>query len=132
MKKGIQIAIAIFIAVFAVGMAKGFINQKDKNVSKNILQVLKNNCSCKDIKLTMFSEGLQFSKTDGFSKEKADYQLTDCDFLNFKEEAKRICQLLKNEVEDLKDFDLITLDFLSNAEYKTITIENGKLNYDEN
>ena len=127
--KKLYIPIAIFIAVFCVGMAKGFYKtyKADEIIVDKIETTLKANCNCETITKDMYSKGVQYSKDEGFSVEKVSFSLINCEFSTLKEEANRIQQVLESEVEGLCTFSLVTLDVISENRHDTVTIRNGKL-----
>ena len=127
--KKFYIPIAIFIAVFCVGMAKGFYKEykADEIIVDKIEVSLNSNCNCETITKDMYSKGVQYSNDEGFSIEKVSFSLTNCEFTSLKEEANRIQQFLEKDVEDLCKFNLVTLDIISEDSHDTVTIRNGKL-----
>lgn len=119
---------SIFFAVFTVSTINSYYknSEKGEKIAVNILEVLKENCDCKEIAQSTYSLGKQYSLNGGFTVERATYSLTDCNYTNFKDEVARIDKILKNKVKGIKDFDLIDLDFISDKEHKTATLTNTK------
>lgn len=129
MKKIKQIVIGILVAGFVIIAVKGFYNtyKTDYNTTDVVLKTLEDNCDCEDISKSMYTKGIQFSKDDGFTTEKADFKLVNCKYSNFNNEVSRIESLLQNEVENISNFNQITLDFVSNDKHETVIIKNGKI-----
>ncbi|WGD35681.1 hypothetical protein [Olleya sp. YS] len=126
--------ISIFISILTVSIIKGFYDNQKKGskVAEDILTVLNENCDCKEVTQSLYSLGLQYSWNDGFSTEKAEYQLTDCTYLDFNNEVKRIDKLLQSKVKGIKDFNLITLDFIDKGQRKSVSINNTNNSKNEN
>lgn len=126
MKHKKTFVISIFIAMFTVFTLKNYFknSEKGEKIAKNILQVLQKNCDCKKIKLATYSLGKQYSFNNGFTTEQATFTLTGCNYKNINQEVKRIEKILKREVEGIKDFNLIDLDFISEAAHQTVTLTN--------
>jgi len=127
--KGIKyIAIVIAAAigtVFIAGMIKGASDAIRNDKGDAIHQALSKHCDCEDVNQFIYAYGAQFSKSDGFSTEKAEYQLTNCTYDNLDQEAARINAILIEEVVDYKDLDLLKLEFVGPEKHETVTIKNG-------
>ena len=128
-KKSIYIPIAILSGVLLVGLFSGFYktHKSDEIMINKIETSLNSNCNCETITKDTYSKGVQYSKNDGFSVEKVSFSLTNCKYVSLQEEATRIHQFLKNDVESIKNFNLISLDIISANRHDTITIKNGQL-----
>ena len=59
------------------------------------------------------------------STEKAEYQMIDCDYQYFEDEAIRINEILNKKVKGFKDFDLLTIELNNKKNTEIITIRNG-------
>ena len=99
---------------------------KSTDRSKQITQVLEDNCDCKEINQIIYAKGIQFG-SNGLSTEKGEYQLVDCNFLSIKEEAERIHKLLSKEIRKFDKVDLLELEFLNGNNSEIIIIKNGKI-----
>ena len=126
-KKNITRTVIIAVVLVAIAvMIKGFLDgyQDATDRSDLISEVLEENCDCTEINQIIYAKGLQFGK-EGMSTEKAEYQMIDCDYQYFEDEAIRINEILNKKVKGFKDFDLLTIE-LNNKKYtEIITIRNG-------
>lgn len=122
---GIVLGILIFKGGEVVGRTAVQTIQSNKDDTVKIQTILENNCNCDTIEKGIHATGIQFSKSDGFSTEKVDFTLTNCEYNNLKEEGNRIAQLLQKE--GMSDYNLITLDFISNDKQETLNIRDGKI-----
>lgn len=93
--------------------------------SKAIEAVLIENCDCESIQTFIYSRGIQFSKDDGLSTEKAEYELRNCKYDVLHKEVLRVNQLLADQVEGYNDLDILKLEFVGKEKHETITIKNG-------
>ena len=125
-----KILLAILLIFASVGIYKtGY--SFGKNIGKEfkkddlIKQVIAEQCDCKEVNQLIYAKGLQYSKSDGLTTEKVEYQLIDCSYTSIKDQAAKINEALLKEVEDFKEFDLITLEFLNGTNKEKVVIKNG-------
>lgn len=97
---------------------------KSSDKSSNIMQVIEDNCECKEVNQIIYATGIQFG-TNGISTEKGEYQLVDCKFNSVKEEAAKIKKLLDAKVKDFDKVDLLELEFINEEKTATIIFKNG-------
>lgn len=123
--KTILVVILCGIAGFFVGRAIYNSFLTDKDVTTSILEVLEENCNCKEISKSMYAKGIQFNKNNGFTTEKVEFSLKDCNYQNFEVESNRISKLLTDKVKDFTNFNLVVLEFESDTSNDILTIKNG-------
>ncbi|QCX40625.1 hypothetical protein FF125_20085 [Aureibaculum algae] len=126
-KKNITRTVIIAVVLVAIAvMIKGFLDgyQDATDRSDLISEVLEENCDCTEINQIIYAKGLQFGK-EGMSTEKAEYQMIDCDYQYFEDEAIRINEILNKKVKGFKDFDLLTIELNNKKNTEIITIRNG-------
>ena len=99
---------------------------KSTDRSKNITEVLKDNCDCKEVNQIIYAKGVQFG-SNGLSTEKGEYQLVDCTFSSAKKEAEKIQNLLSTKVKGFDKVDLLELEFVNGNNSETIIIKNGEI-----
>jgi len=123
--KKILLSFLLFLIIgFVVGSTvKNF--KKDHDTTDQIQSVLEEHCNCEKIEKTMYAKGVQYSNNDGFTTEKVEYQLINCEYTNFNQEVERVDQVLGDEVEGFEGFDQITLDFVSENHHQKVTIKEG-------
>lgn len=123
--------IIIFLIFGVVGFTLGktalsFKSNKD-SVSQ-IQNILESTCECEAIEKSMYAKGVQYSSEEGFTTEKVDFILKNCNYDDLEEEGERIAIALKEH--GLEKFSLITLEFISNnKKQETAVFRNGKLQY---
>ena len=92
------------------------------------LDLLQQNCNCERIESGNSYTGIQFSKNDGISNTKLNFTLLNCDFTSSAEkEAKRLNDVLRDEVEDYNSVDFITFYFKSDVKNETVKIKDGTI-----
>ena len=126
MKKSARTLIVI-ISLLLLGGLFGYTvasSIKSSNKSDKILHTLKENCDCKEVNQIIYAKGIQFGE-NGFSTEKGEYQLVDCNFESVEAEAKKIQSLLEAEIKDFKEIDLLELEFINQNESKVVLIKKG-------
>ncbi len=130
-KKKYYVAIAVFIAVFCTLSFSQFYDgyKTDHTITSQIEESLKANCNCETVSKDMYSKGIQYSMDEGFSIEKVSFILKNCTFKSLEAEAQRIHKMLLSDVDDIKTFNLITLEIISEDRHNTVTIKNGKLEF---
>jgi len=128
-KRIIYISIVILIGAFLVGLFSAFYDSHTADeITVNEIEVaLNTHCNCESISKDMYSKGIQYSKTKGFSVEHVSFSLTNCKYKSLQKEAHRIHQLLVNDVASIENFNLISLDIISEDRHETVTIKNGQL-----
>lgn len=128
-KRIIYISVIILIGAFLVGLFSAFYDshREDEITINQIETSLNAHCNCDSISKDMYSKGVQYSKTEGFSVAHVSFSLINCKYESLQKEANRIHQLLVNDVESLKNFNLISLDIISDDRHETVTIKNGQL-----
>lgn len=129
MKKTTRTTIVRTILFLCLGALFGYtvttvVKSSDK--SSSIMQVIEDNCDCKEVNQIIYAKGVQFG-TNGISTEKGEYQLVDCKFNSVKEEAAKIQELLKAKVKDFDQVDLLELEFINAEKTATIIFKNGKI-----
>lgn len=92
--------------------------------SKKILNILKENCDCKEINQILYATGVQYGK-NGLSTEKGEYELIDCEFSSLEKEVERIQQILHDKVDSFNKIDLLEFDFINGKNSQTIIIKKG-------
>ena len=117
---------------FIIGISFGFgIGKMVKSNTKrtnSIETTLQQNCNCERIESGNSYTGIQFSKNDGISNTKLNFTLMNCDFTSSAEkEAKRLNDVLRDEVEDYDSVDFITFYFKSDMKNKTVKIKDGTI-----
>jgi hypothetical protein len=110
---------------FVVGKTVFDSVKTDSENTQKIQNILKENCNCESIEKSMYAKGVQYNNDQGFTTEKVDFTLTNCQYENLREEGERIAKRLNKE--GFATFNLITLDFISDEKQETITIKNGKI-----
>ncbi len=121
-KLGIIILSILLIVVFVNGFLDGYQDSIEK--SDQITEILEEHCECDEVNRILYAKGLQFGN-DGISTEKAEYELINCNYESFKEEASRINKILNKEVRGFDVIDQITLEFNNNQHNETVIIKNG-------
>lgn len=99
---------------------------KSTDRAKNITQVLKDNCDCKEVNQIIYAKGVQFG-SNGLSTEKGEYQLVDCKFSSAKKEAEKIQDLLSSKIKGFNKVDLLELEFVNGNNSEIIIIKNGEI-----
>lgn len=97
---------------------------KSIDKSNNIIEVLKDNCDCKEVNQIIYAKGIQIGK-NGLSTEKGEYQLVDCKFESIKKETERIQKLLRSNIKNYKNIDLLELEFVNGRRTQTVVIKDG-------
>ena len=118
----IIIVILLILTEFTTGFISGFTSAKEKSIA--IIEVLENNCDCKEIKQSIYLKGIQFSK-EGISKEKGEFQLIDCNFESLEVEVNRINEILNKEVKNFNEVDQLRLEFINSDVSQSVVIKNG-------
>lgn len=128
MKKSLKITLRIVLFLCLGGLVGYTVGSvvKSSDRSSTILQVLKNNCDCKEINQIIYAKGIQFG-ANGLSTEKGEFQLVDCEFTSVKDEVTKIQKLLKSDLKDFDKVDLLEFEFVNNENSETVIIKNGKL-----
>lgn len=125
-KKKLIIIFLVFGAIgFVVGNTVGRKMKKERDHVLKIQSILEDQCDCESIEKSMYAKGIQYSRTEGYTTEKVDFTLTNCNYDNINKEGEQIVKQL-NAV-GLETFNLITLDFISEEKQETIIIKNGKI-----
>jgi len=117
--------VGLFVGVFIIGAVNGVKDALKADKSEAIRTTLLKHCDCESINSFIYAKGIQFSKTDGVSNEKAEYELLNCKYENLDQEVERINKLLKSEVEGYEDLDVLKLEYVGKEKHETITIKNG-------
>ncbi|MCH3881542.1 MULTISPECIES: hypothetical protein [Tenacibaculum] len=99
---------------------------KSSDRSTTILQVLKDNCNCKEVNQIIYAQGIQFG-ANGLSTEKGEFQLIDCEYISVKDEVTKIQKLLQSNVKDFDKVDLLELEFVNKEKSETVIIKKGKI-----
>ncbi|WP_432412181.1 hypothetical protein [Rasiella sp. SM2506] len=129
--KRISIAFVIvmvtFISIpFGFGMYSGI--TLHTGVTGKLEKAIDQHCECEDVKFSLSTYGLQISKEDGFTNQKASYILKNCKYEGtVVEEATRINDYLKSTVAGYNTLDLIELTFKSAEISETVKIKDGNI-----
>ena len=125
-KKKLIIVFVLFGVVgFMVGKTVlGSVRSDNDNIDK-IQNILEDHCNCESIEKNIYAKGVQYSNDQGFTTEKIDFTLTNCNYESINEEGARIVKVLNSK--GLETFNLITLDFISEEKQETVIIKNGKI-----
>lgn len=125
-KNKLRLSIIILILLLVIAVVYTFygnyLDTKDKSTA--IIEVLENNCECKEIKQSIYVTGIQFEK-GGITKEKGEFQMIDCNFKSLEGEANRINEILKNEIKKFAEVDQLKLEFINSDISKSVVINNG-------
>ncbi|WP_275315073.1 hypothetical protein [Tenacibaculum bernardetii] len=97
---------------------------KSIDKSSDIIEVLKDNCDCKEVNQIIYAKGIQVGK-NGLSTEKGEYQLIDCKFESIKKETGKIQNLLKSKIKGYENIDLLELEFVNGQKTETVVIKDG-------
>lgn len=97
---------------------------KSIDKSSDIIEVLKDNCDCKEVNQIIYAKGIQVGK-NGLSTEKGEYQLIDCKFESIKKETEKIQNLLKSKIKGYENIDLLELEFVNGQKTETVVIKDG-------
>lgn len=129
MQNKLKFFVVIFIAILGINLWDNYYDayKTEQEITIRIEDSLNANCDCETISKDMYSKGIQYSKGDGFSVEKVSFVLKNCSFNSFEEEKRRIHKMLLEDVDDLKSFNLVSLDIISANRHDTVTIRNGEL-----
>lgn len=121
------IAMVAFISIpFGFGMYSGI--KLHTGVTSKLEIAIEENCQCEEVRFNLSAHGLQFSKEDGITSQKASYVLKDCNYEGtVVEEATRINNCLKNTVAGYETLDLIELIFQSAETTETVKIKDGNI-----
>lgn len=124
-KYTLLLIVGVFAGIFIAGIVTGIKDHIKEDKSQAIKTVLIDNCDCETINQFMYTKGIQFSKTDGLSTEKVEYELVNCSYDNINKEVNRINEMLANQVKGYEDVDLLKLEFIGDEKHETFTIKNG-------
>ena len=132
-KRIIKIALlglALFIAIpFSMGMYAGFTSHTGKTGA--ITKTLKEHCDCNEVGVDMSAYGIQFSRADGVTGEKASFKLEGCNTItDVTAEAERLNNILNAQVEGYADLDVVELVFVNDGNRTTARVLNGTLQVD--
>ncbi len=121
----VLLIVGLFIGVSIAGMVSGAKEALRGDKAEAIKNVLSENCECEAVNQFMYSKGIQFSKEDGLSTEKVEYELVNCKYDNILNEVDRINKLLGSEVKGYADVDLLKLEFVGAEKHENFIIKNG-------
>lgn len=124
-KYTLLIIVGLFAGIFIAGLVTGIKDHIKEDKSEAIKTVLLENCDCDSVNQFIYAKGIQFSKTDGLSTEKAEYELVNCSYDNVNKEVVRINKMLVNQVKGYEDVDLLKLEFVGAEKHETFTIKNA-------
>lgn len=126
----IQATVLIFgllIAVsFSFGMYSGIVSHTGTN--KAIIKTLEKECDCEAIDVAHAAYGLQISKKDGMTTDRATFNVTDCKLRSSVKETMHAVhnELLKN-VEGYKKMDRVAFSFNQDGTRDVIVVKNGQI-----
>lgn len=116
-------AIGFFLGFGGVKMVKAHFKS-----TSAIEQTIKDNCNCESVSKEHAFVGIQFSKEDGFTEQKASYILKNCEYEgSATQETQRLNEHLQVSVENYESLDLIELSFQSNYKNELVKIKHGKI-----
>lgn len=125
-KKKLLIVFVLFGVVgFMVGRTVLKSVKTDNDSISKIQNILEDHCNCESIEKNMYAKGVQYSSDQGFTTEKIDFTLTNCEYDNLNEEGITLVKLFN--AAGLETFNMITLDFISQEKQETVIIKNGKI-----
>ncbi|HCY83316.1 MAG TPA: hypothetical protein DHV22_17815 [Xanthomarina gelatinilytica] len=117
-----------FIIGISFGFGIGKMVKSNTKLTNSIETTLQQNCNCERIESGNSYTGIQFNKNDGISNTKLNFTLLNCDFTSSAEkEAKRLNDVLIDEVEDYDSVDFITFYFKSDVKNETVKIKDGTI-----
>ena len=123
----LKLLIGLIIGI-SFGFGIGKMVKSNTKLTNSIETTLQQNCNCERIESGNSYTGIQFSKKDGISNTKVSFTLMNCDFTSSAEkEAKRLNDVLRDEVEDYDSVDFITFYFKSDEKNKTVKIKDGTI-----
>lgn len=122
----IGLGLVLAIGAYQIGIASGHKIGKLLKADE-ITKVLKEECDCEEVNQTMYLKGIQYNKDIGFTTEKADYELINCNYITTKEGIKIIQEKLNKNIKNFQDFDYLTLEFINEGERASYVIKNGKI-----
>ncbi|TVZ52539.1 hypothetical protein [Dokdonia sp. Hel_I_53] len=129
--KGIKYVLLLIVGlitgIFLVGIVSGAKDALSGSKADAIKKTLTANCQCDEINQFIYAQGIQYSKTDGLSTEKAEYELVNCKYENITKEVARINELLANQVAGYEDLDLLKLEFVGTENHQTFIIKNAQI-----
>lgn len=118
--------VALLSIPFGFGMYSGI--KLHTGVTGKIEKAIDKHCQCEEVRFNLSAHGLQFSKTDGFTSQKASYVLKNCTYEGtVVEEATRINNRLKSTVAGYETLDLIELTFKAVETTETVKIKDGSV-----
>lgn len=110
------------------GFGIGKMVKSNYGLTTAIEKALQENCDCELVYKDISTVGIQFSKEDGFTNQKASYVLKNCNYKgSAMEEALRIDEHLKASVENYDSVDVIELIFHSDGEKELVKIKDGSI-----
>ncbi len=132
--KRLLIAFVIaFVAILSIPFGFGMYSsiKLHTGVTGKIEKAIDNSCQCKEVLFDLSAHGLQYSKEDGFTNQKASYVLKGSDFQGTaKEEASRINDFLKSTVAGYETLEFIELTFQfdeTEETAETVKIKDGNI-----
>lgn len=115
------------IGIYKTGYSLGKSIGKSFKIDDQITAVLKEECDCKEVNQLIYAKGLQYSKNDGLTTEKIEYQLIDCSYTNLEEHSEKLNIALNERIKDFHDFDMVSLEFVNGNSKQTVVIKNGEI-----
>jgi hypothetical protein len=116
-------SVGVYKTAYSIGKSVG----KSLNIDNQITEVLKEECDCKEVNQLIYAKGLQYSTGEGFTTEKIEYQLIDCNFTNLEEYSRNINKSLNEKIEGFSEFDKMSLEFVNGNSSREIVIKKGKI-----
>ena len=123
--QGALVVLILCIAIpFGFGMYAGITSHM--GTTGAIAKALEKECNCKDIEIDLTAYGLQYSKEDGVTGEKAAYVLKDCaGTATALEETKRFNKIFLEEIEGYAAIDIIHFQFKNGKIVEGVTVKKG-------
>ena len=117
---------------FIIGISFGFgvakLIKSESRLTSSIEQSIRKNCDCESVRSEFSAVGLQFSKEDGINNRALEITLENCTVnTKIEKEAARLHEVLKMEVDNYADVDLLILHFQNTNKSETVKIKQGEI-----
>lgn len=124
--KGIKKSSLLIEIALILGLHLGFgkTERSNKELNASIEKTLLQNCDCESVVSLGKGTGIAFDKERGLILSRLEFTLRFCDFdTSSEEEALRLHNVLKRNVEEYKTKGLVTFNFESGNQVESIDIE---------
>ncbi|WP_034893527.1 hypothetical protein [Gillisia sp. Hel_I_29] len=117
---------------FIIGISFGFgvakLIKSESRLTSSIEKSIRKNCDCESVRSEFSAVGLQFSKEDGINNRALEITLENCTVnTKIEKEAARLHEVLKMEVDNYADVDLLILHFQNTNKSETVKIKQGEI-----